>query len=271
MTTDLSTRTSDPRVIVAKVGSTDYHEWAASRDGVHWRSIRKPPSDLGPVKTSVCDGTIGCFRAGGDRVEQLRGSGRWVTAFAFTSQQVDNRQERVSCGGATREFTSLAIIGQRVVVGMGDDGLLVRRPGGRWVRRGFLGHEPLRIDGAAWMRDFPILVFLAVGGVLGLNAAVMFVRRLPRYSWGLVAAMVGMAMFISGLGFIVFLFDFADAWILSLVLGGSILVLVASVESARHFHASAAMTPAAAFVDGPSAERFDGPGESADFPEPPTS
>ena len=270
VTTDLSTSTSDPRVIVAKVSSADYTEWAVSRDGVHWRSVRKPPPDLGPVQTSVCDGTIGCFRAGGDRVEQLRGSRRWVTAFAFTSQQVDNRQERVSCGGATREFTSLAIIGQRVVVGMGDDGLLVRGPGGRWVRRALLSYGPLRIDGARWMREVPAWVLLVVGGGLGLYAGVVFVRRRQHYWWGVTAALVGLGMFVPGLGFILWAFDFADAWIMSLVLGGIVIALVASVESARHFRPSTTMMPSTPFVDGRSAQRIDDSDESADFPDPPT-
>lgn len=35
VTTDLFTRASNPRIAVAKVGSTDYTEWAVSHDGVH--------------------------------------------------------------------------------------------------------------------------------------------------------------------------------------------------------------------------------------------
>ena len=271
VTTDLSTSTSDGRILVAKLGTTDYPEWAVSPDGVQWRSVRKPPSDLGPVETSVCGETIGCFRVrNGDRVEQRRGSGEWQTAFTFSQQQIDNRGERNDCVGAIRDFTSLAIVGRRVVAGMGVDGVLVRQPDGQWVRRALLSYEPLRTDGARWMRRVPAWVFLGVIGLLGLYAFAVLVRRRARYWWGVGAALVGAAAFFFGFGFIVFFFDFADAWIMSLVLGGIVIALVASVESARHFRPSAAMMPSTPFVDGRSAQRIDDSDESADFPDPPT-
>ena len=271
VTTDLSTSTSNTPIIVAKVGTTDYHEWAVSRDGVHWRSVRKPPSDLGPVETSVCGETIGCFRVRhGDRVEQRLGRSKWVTAFAFRQQQVDNRLERMGCGQRFRDFSSVVVVDRRVVVGMGDDGLLVRQPDGHWVRQGLLSYEPLRIDGAQWMRNLPLWVFLGVGGALGVYVGVLFARRRQHYWWGVTAALVGLGMFVPGLGFILWAFDFADAWIMSLVLGGVVIALVASVESARHFRPSAAMVPSTPFVDGRSAQRIDDSDESADFPDPPT-
>lgn len=264
VTTDLLTSASVPRTIVAKLGTTGYTEWAVSSDGVHWRSIRKPTSDLGPVQTSVCDETIGCFRVrNGDRVEQRLGRSEWVKTFAFSQQQVDSRRERMGCGQRFRGFSSIAIIGRRVVVGMGDDGLLVRQPDEHWVRQGLLSYEPLRIDGAQWMRNLPLWVLLGVGGALGVYAGVVFARRRQHYWWGVTAALLGLGMFVPGLGFILWGFDFADAWIMSLVLGGSMLVLVASVESARHFRPSAAMTPTTPFVDGRSAEPFGGPDRSA--------
>ncbi|MEO6469974.1 MAG: hypothetical protein ABIP21_12820 [Acidimicrobiia bacterium] len=54
--------------------------------------------------------------------------------------------------------------------------------------------------------------------------------------------------------------DFAYAWVMSLLLGGGVLALVASVEWARHFRLSAAMT-VRPVTDERSAESSDiGPG-----------
>ena len=156
----------------------------------------------------------------------MRGGG-WHTAYAFTPEQSANATERAVCQPPPR-FTSLTTFGspgrERVVVGMGDDGVLVRSVRGRWQRRGIrLDLEPVRLDGAPWLRELPPFavlgswIFLVAWFLVGWVAG----RKL-RDRPALLIAAGGILASMPVMGFALWGFDFTVA-------GPAVLVMTASV------------------------------------------
>ncbi len=146
-------------------------EWAVSRDGIVWRSVARPPSNVGAVKRVSCLPDASCLRVLHDRVEARSGPGAGSREYGFTRDQLHNADERASRGGPTARFTSITTATVDggpgvVVIGMGDDGVLVRSPEGQWDRRALLDLEPVRTDGPNWLLWLPNLVLLGILMVL---------------------------------------------------------------------------------------------------------
>ena len=233
---------SDGELVAAIVRERSKPEWAESRDGIVWRSVVRPPSRVGAVKRVGCFADVSCFRVLHGRVDARSGHGAWSREYGLTHDQLRNADERVSCGGPIARFTSIATRAGDggpgvVVIGMGDDGVLVRSPEGHWDRRALLDLEPVRTDGPNWLLWLPNLVLLGSFMVLvaWFVAGGAMTGRWFRGRTVIGAAGLGFAVLMVGHVVTWFAMDFADAGRLRLAMAGGVflITLVVAVSERR--------------------------------------
>jgi hypothetical protein len=215
--------------VLARIADVEYDptgerrpvfRWARSDDGGHdWQPTAAPATSQVPAVQEACNGAR-CFRlAGGDGVEGRSGAGAWRTDFALTGDQratLRSRNRRESCGtDESLHLGALAAVrvqGELHVIAAADEnGVLHRRPDGRWESRSVLDLNGIPLRGPP--RRLARLPFLALGGLVALPVLVLTALR--RLSWRrsaralLTAVLLGVGLVTVASGLLVFAADWS--------------------------------------------------------------
>lgn len=134
-------------------------EWARSDDGgLNWVQVATPAEDPSRPPLPICGEDRTCYRVvANDRVEQKMAGGEWITAFAFTEEELSRMRLRRGSGCVIPLeedlFRSMTVVDEHdsVVVAMGSQGVLTRAPDGSWRRIGVLDTHPVQLWGPRWL------------------------------------------------------------------------------------------------------------------------
>jgi len=214
--------------------TTSGAEWAASPDGGRTWTVTTPTGQVA-ADHQACGGG-GCWRVvPGRRVEEQAG-GSWRTVFTFTGRQRDAMKLRSGCGTRPEAgFGALTTVsgpdGVHVVVAMASQGVLHRRPDGRWERRAVLDRIPIRDDGSPTL--FRILSLAPLALLAGAPVVWWWTRRRRRNAAGAtVVTAAGGVLLLSGEG----LLDFGQAeftFVGPVIAAVTVTVLALAVAVAR--------------------------------------